>query len=103
MTRTSKNLLSNAAAVGAGNGVDVTLFDSFSFMVEGTGITSGGTMKIQALSPSGNWIDIDSRAVTSAAPNYVVNYNGPLEQVRANLSARTDGTYSVNVAMSRRY
>lgn len=100
--RSAKNLLNAVVATGAGAAAEVSTFDSFTFMVEGTGITSGGTMKIQTLGPAGNWIDIDSRNVTSAVPAYVVNYNGPLDQVRANLSARTDGTYTVNVMMSRR-
>ena len=99
--RTGFKLLEGVTSTGAGAAVDTSTFDRFTFFIEGTGITSGGTMKIQTRTLTGAWVDVDSRNVTSAVPNYTVIVNGPLDAVRANLSARTDGTYSVSVTVGR--
>jgi|ERR1051325_148649 hypothetical protein len=88
-------LLNAVVATGAGSAVVVAGFRTFTFYVEASGITSGGTMKLQALAPSGNWVDIDSRAIT-ANGNYIVTCQAGFTQIRANLSARTDGTYTVS-------
>ena len=88
-------LLAAVTAIGAGA---VTVSGQrarrFTFYIEATGVTSGGTMKIQGLAPSGTWIDLDSRTI-SATGTTVVQIEGAFSLLRAHLTARTDGTYSV--------
>ena len=100
MARNSAVLLNAAqASVTSDPPVKVDRYRYFSFFVETTNIgASGATLKIQTLAPSGNWIDLDSRAIT-ANGSYIVSVQGAFELVRANLT-RTDGTYTVTMNMA---
>jgi hypothetical protein len=89
-------LLNAVAVVGASNPARVDRYRRFTFYIEASVITTGGTMKIQSFTPSGQWVDLDSRVI-SANGTTVVTVDGAFELLRANLSARTDGTYTVSM------
>lgn len=89
-------LLNAVTAVTTGAGVDTRRCQDFTAFIEATIVTTGGTMKIQGKAASGSWVDIDSRTI-SANGNTVVQFKGPFSEVRAFLSARTDGTFTVSL------
>lgn len=92
----SSTLLSAVTTTGASPEVDFTDFTMATFYITSSGVTTGGTMTIQAKSPSGTWINIDSRTIV-ANGDIVVAVSGAFYALRANLTARTDGTYTVQV------
>jgi hypothetical protein len=96
MAKVSATLLSAVTATGAGSGVGVIGITSFTVIITAASVTSGGTVKIQALTPGGAWATIDSRTI-AASGDTIVQFDGPFIQLRANLTARTDGTYTVSL------
>jgi hypothetical protein len=94
--RTKATLLDAVTATGAGSAVDSLQYNCFSFFINASSVTTGGTVKIQGLTPVGDWVDISTTTVT-ADGDTLVQKNGAYLQVRANLTARTDGTYYVGM------
>jgi hypothetical protein len=96
MSRASKafTLLSGVVATGAGTAQDTGKFTRFTAQIIATSVTTGGTMAIQGSLDGTNWGNISSTAV-SANGSTMVNFEGAYPQVRGNLTARTDGTYTV--------
>lgn len=89
-------MLDAVTATGAGSAVDSLQFNCFSFFINASSVTTGGTVKIQGLTPAGDWVDISTTTVT-ADGDTLAQKNGAYLQVRANLTARTDGTYTVSM------
>lgn len=97
----SSTLLNAVSAVGAGSGVDVRAFREFTFYFVASSVTSGGTVTIEALMPDNTtWVTLHSQpitantATTQIAPVY---FRGVFNQIRANLVARTDGTFTASM------
>jgi hypothetical protein len=89
-------LLSAVTGTGAGTAVQIERHE-YTVLIIPTGVTTGATIAFQARSNDGTtWVNIDSRNVTSNNP-VILNYNGPLNWIRANVTAYTDGTYTVEV------
>ena len=91
----SVTLLNAAAAVVNGTGVAVENYRDFTVFIEASG-GANATVQIQAKAPSGNWIAIDSRAI-AADGNTVVQFAGALKEIRAAITARTAGTFTVTM------
>lgn len=89
-------LLSAVTSTGAGSAVDTLNYSLFTFFINASSVTSGGTVDIEAISPAGDWAVISTNAV-SADGDTAVQKEGAFSQLRANLSARTDGTYTVSM------
>ena len=96
MNRNVKTLLNAVVAVGVSPEFQGGRYRYFTFYIEASAVTTGGTMKIQSKAPNGTWCDVDSRAI-SANGTTVVTLEGSFDVLRANLSARTDGTFTVSV------
>jgi hypothetical protein len=97
LVRNAKVLLNAVVATGAGTEVfDCPRLRDFTFFIQAASVTTGATLKIQSISPSGQWHDVATIAVT-ANGNTVSTVTGAHEQLRANITARTDGTYTVGV------
>jgi hypothetical protein len=89
-------LLNGVTATGAGAAFDVRFAQRITVYIKAASVTSGGTMAIQAQTPAGDWVTIDSRSI-SATGDTVVSFTGAaFSSIRANLTARTDGTYTVS-------
>lgn len=89
-------MLDAVTATGAGSAVDSLQYNCFSFFINASSVTTGGTVKIQGLTPAGDWVDISTTAIT-ADGDTLAQKDGAYLQVRANLTARTDGTYTVGM------
>ena len=95
LERIDTPLLDAVTATGASDWIDVSMYKNQTFYIVATSVTSGGTMKIQATPDESNVVDIDTQVIGS---NTVieVSFSGiQRKKIRANLTARTDGTYSV--------
>lgn len=88
--------MNGATSTGAGTGIDALEYNCFAFYINASSVTTGGTVKIQTLSPAGDWVDLSETAVT-ANGDTLVTKDGAFLQVRANVTARTDGTYTVTM------
>jgi len=89
-------LLDAVTSTGAGSGVDALEYNCFAFFINAASVTTGGTVKIQGLTPANDWVDINETTV-SADGDTLVQKDGAYLQVRANLTARTDGTFTVSM------
>lgn len=89
-------LLDEVTTTGASSEVGTFPFDRFSFFINAASVTTGGTVKIQTESPNGDWVDISETAV-SADGDTLVEKSGAYAKLRANVTARTDGTYTVSM------
>ena len=97
----SFTLLSAVVVAGAGTAANLggKVGESFVAIIRAASVTSGGTMKIEAYFPGlADWSSIDTQTIT-ANGDYLVYWTGPILGLRANLSARTDGTYTVEAVV----
>lgn len=98
----SKNytLLNRAVATGASSAVPVETSNKQTFQIKATSVSTGGTMKIQG-SISGidtdDWSDIATVTVSADGNTDVAVVGLGYKYMRANLTARTDGTYTVKL------
>lgn len=93
----NSGLLIAAEATGAGVTKTVpgnAIIKSIRWWILSATVTTGGTMLIQGSHDGTNWATLLSQAV-SASGLLTGTIAGPFKYYRANLSARTDGTYSV--------
>jgi len=90
------HLLDAVTTTGASSAINALEYSLFTFYITAASVTSGGTVTIEALSPAGDWVVISTTAV-SADGNTVVEKEGAYSQIRANVSARTDGTFDVSM------
>jgi hypothetical protein len=87
-------LLNAAISTGAGAEFNAERERGWTFFLRCAGASSGGTLKIQG-KVGGTWFDIHEEVFTGTADKIIYQNNGQYMAVRANLSARTDGAYSV--------
>lgn len=93
-TLSKKTLLSAVDSTGAGSSFSVERSKGWTFIIASSSVTSGGTVDIEAYI-GGAWYVIHSESVTADGAVMIRDDHGHYEKIRANLSARTDGTYSV--------
>ena len=91
-------LLNAVTATGASAQVSAARCRLFSFFIAASAVTTGATVKIQALAPDGTWADLSSNAI-AANGTTLVQKEGVFGAVRANITARTDGTYTVTAEL----
>jgi len=87
-------LLSAVSATGAGSSFSVERSKGWTFTVASSSVTSGGTVDVEAYI-GGGWRVIHSEAVTADGNVTIRDDHGHYEKIRGNVSARTDGTYSL--------
>lgn len=88
-------MLSAVTATGESTDVDVSNFNKLTFHIIASSVTDGGTMKIQHSIDGTNYTDVATESIADDGVTEVVVENRKYKYVRANLTARTDGTYSV--------
>jgi hypothetical protein len=87
-------LLAAVVTTGASSAFNGLDFSHFTFYIKAASVSTGGTVVIEALSPAGDWVIVSTTAV-SGNGNTVIQLVGAFSQLRANVSARTDGTFDV--------
>lgn len=101
----SSTLLSAVTATGAGSAIDVSDRQNFTFFLTATAVTSGATVTVQGQNPddSSTWFTIKSFSVTGTASVPTSDFNpGSYKKIRGNMTARTDGTYTLRMLAARR-
>lgn len=96
-SKIEQTLLSAVTSTGASSAVNTSNFKNKTFHIVASSITSGGTMKIQSSLDNSNWADIDTTTVLANGTTEVSFGDIKHTYVRANLTARTDGTYTVTM------
>lgn len=90
--------LSAVVTTGAGSGIDARRSTGSTWQISASGVTTGGTVKIQGSVDNTNWYDVNTISVgATGVQRSIVDEPHPF--IRANLSARTDGTYTVKCAL----
>lgn len=100
-----KDPVTNLAAVtttGAGAAITASNAQSSTWQIIATGVTTGGTVLIEGSLDGTNWYSLSSTAV-SATGSTGVSVASQHTFLRSNLSARTDGTYTVLCALNQEY
>jgi hypothetical protein len=87
-------LLDGVSATGAGSSFSVERSKGWTFAIASSSVTTGATVDVEAYI-GGGWRVIHSEAVTADGNVVVRDDHGHYEKIRGNVSARTDGTYSV--------
>ena len=89
----TKNL-DGVVATGAGVPVDTRGHKDVTITVIATNVTDGGTVKLQSSPDGTNWADMATVSVTGNGTSYTTK-SEIHKFIRSNVTARTDGTYSV--------
>lgn len=87
-------LLDGVSAAGAGSSFSVERSKGWTFTIASSSTSSGATVDVEAYIGSG-WRVIHSETVTADGNVMIRDDHGHYEKIRGNVSARTDGTYSV--------
>jgi len=87
-------LLNGVSAAGAGSSFSVERSKGWTFAIASSSVTTGATVDVEAYIGSA-WRVIHSEAVTANGNVLIRDDHGHYEKIRGNVSARTDGTYSV--------
>jgi len=87
-------LLNAVTATGAGAAVDVDLHNNVTIHYIASSTTVGATIKIQGTLNGTDWFDLDTEVI---AADGVTEFNltKKYKSIRANVTAYTDGTYTV--------
>ena len=90
--------LSAVTATGAGPAINSSKFNKIGVQYTASSVSTGGTVLLQGSNDNSNWATLDTEAISA---NGTTHYQGDIKfkYVRANLSARTDGTYTVIILL----
>ena len=95
-TLDKKTLLSSVTSSGAGSALSVERSKGWTFVIVSSSVTSGATVDIEAyFSDSSAWHVVHSQSVTGDGSVMIRDDHGHYEKIRAKVSSRSDGTYSV--------
>ena len=95
-TLDKKTLLSSVTDNGAGSAFSVERSKGWTFVIVSSSVTSGATVDIEAyFSDSSAWHVVHSQSVTGDGSVMIRDDHGHYEKIRAKVSSRVDGTYSV--------
>lgn len=94
MTIIDVQLLNATTAVGPGLSFRTISRRAFTFIIDASAVIAGGIVKIETKGVDGIFRAISTNTINA---NGITAFHimGALAEVRANLTARTDGTYSV--------
>ncbi len=93
----SVTLLDAVTSAGASTDIDAQNWEEKTLYIVASSVTTGGTVLVQTSPDNSNWVTISTTSVTANGTTEVA-VSGMLHRyIRANLSARTDGTYTVTM------
>lgn len=90
--------LDAVTATGAGSAINAAIGDGSSWTITATSVTSGGTVLIQGSLDGTNWATLSTTSVTANGTTGVA-ITSRWAYLRANVSGRTDGTYTVKCSL----
>jgi len=93
-TEVEATLLDAVTATGASSTQDASSVLHHTFVVTASSVSTGGTVDFQVSLDGTTWVTVDSDAITGNGST-LTQLEGRFKYIRANLSARTDGTYTV--------
>lgn len=88
-------LLDGVSATGAGDSLKADKQKGWNFIFFAASVTTGATIKIEAEVADGDWVPIHEQEITADGYTFVQSEHGHYRALRANITARTDGTYYV--------
>ena len=92
---TTETLLSAVTTTGASAARAVEDSTAKTIYILAASVTSGGTVTIDASPDGTNWVTLNTTTVTANGVTEVAIVGLVNKYIRVNLSARTDGTYTV--------
>jgi hypothetical protein len=93
----SKTLLSAVTATGASAAYGCGDLVSKTVYVLASSVTSGGTITVDTSYDGTNWVTINTTAIRANGVTEIAIVGLQHRYIRVNLSARTDGTYTVTL------
>lgn len=90
--------LSAVTATGTGVMIPAARASGSTWSVKAATVTAGGTVLVEGSLNNADWYTVATLAVTATGNKYI-KVDEPHPFLRANLSARTDGTYTVQCAL----
>jgi len=91
------SLLSGVTVIGSGTSYNVLDFNKFTIQIISTSVSTGGSMVIQSSNDDTNFADIATVAISASGTDEVAIEGRIYKYLRADLRARTDGTYTVKL------
>lgn len=88
-------ILDAVTTTGTGDAISAESFKGWNFIFLGTSVTSGATIEIQAEVGTNNWVTIHEETITANGYTIAQSPEGQYRRLRAEVTARTDGTYYV--------
>lgn len=88
-------LLSAVTATGASSGINTSEMAIKTVYVVASSVTTGGTLTVDASPDNTNWVTVNTQAITANGVTEIAIVGLLQKYLRVNLSARTDGTYTV--------
>ena len=93
---TPTTLLDAVTGTGASTPIiDVSNFRCHTFHIIAASVSTGGTMDIEHSLNGTNWVKVNTTAISETGNTEFSVSRKQYKFIRANLSARTDGTYTV--------
>ena len=90
----SRTLLSAVATTGASDGWNCSQMETKTIYIIATDATTGGTVAVEKSYDNSTWIAVATEAVTTGIKEIAIV--GLFQRyIRANITARTDGTYTI--------
>jgi len=87
-------LLQAVSTTGAGTSLKANRQKGWNFIFYGFTVTSGATIEIQA-EVSNGWVTIHTETITATGYTIAQSEHGHYKALRANITAYTDGIYTV--------
>jgi len=90
-----ERILDAVTSTGPGDAISGEQFKGWNFIFLGSSVTSGATIEIQAEVGTNNWVKIHEETIEADGYTFAQSERGQYRRLRANVTARTDGTYYV--------
>lgn len=87
-------LLDEVSTTGAGTEANVQHCRGFTYVIAASSVSTGATVKVEGYI-NGAWVELHAETVTADGDTVVRDLDGHYSKIRGNVTARTDGTYSV--------
>ena len=94
-------VLDGVTATGASSGFNAVDWNNKTFYIIAADVSTGGTVNIEVSGDESSWVSIQDVAVTANGVTEVAISNILNKYIRANVSARTDGTYTVIMVLDQ--
>lgn len=94
-------MLSAVTGTGASSSMDIASYDRITFHIVATDVSSGATFQIQTTLDGTSYATIHTETITSNGTTEIAVNGFKYRHIRINLSAYTDGTYTVKMIKGR--